>query len=115
MLYPPLLPARQLVRKGRYDTILAGAGDSENVTLQIILRPLLLPFRRSTASARRIRQCRPSSNIQSRTALLGYDRWAKDQKIVYRTINARAETVDKAGPTGRHSASAAACYNGPRT
>jgi hypothetical protein len=34
---------------------------------------------------------------------------AKDQKIVYRTINARAETVDKARPTGRHSASAAAC------
>jgi putative SOS response-associated peptidase YedK len=41
--------------------------------------------------------------------------WAKDQKIVYRTINAQAETVDKARPTGRHSASAAACCSGPRT
>src|SRR5208283_5717836 len=50
----------------------------QNVTLQIILhdvlRPLLLAFRRSTARARRIRGCKPSSNIQSRTALLGHDR-----------------------------------------
>jgi hypothetical protein len=41
--------------------------------------------------------------------------WAKDQKIVYRTINAGAETVDKARPTaGIKQAPLPAC-SGPRT
>jgi hypothetical protein len=34
--------------------------------------------------------------------------WAKDSKIAYRTINARAESVDKAPPSGRLSQKGAA-------
>ena len=70
-----------MYHKGRYDTIWGGAGDSENVTLQIILRdvlrPLLLPFRRSTARARRIREC--TELEYSKPHMIAH--WAKDQRL----------------------------------
>jgi hypothetical protein len=57
-----------------FGRIILGRPKRTLFSVSCVLRPLLLPFRRSTASARRIRECKPSSNIQSRTALLGQDR-----------------------------------------